>query len=124
MSVTLWLPYPPSVNHYWGTRGKIRFIGAKGKEFRAEVLARWYQARQQGFGRARLEVEILLCPPDRRRRDIDNSAKAMLDALAHARVFEDDSQIDRLVIVRGQIEKGGAAVVTVKEIGKCVEWKG
>lgn len=118
MSVSLVLPYPPSVNHYWGTKGKIRFIGAKGKAFRAEVMSRWYQARQQGFGRARLEVEILLCPPDRRRRDIDNPAKAMLDALAHARVFEDDSQIDRLIIVRGQIEKGGAAVVTIRQIGE------
>lgn len=115
--VVLSLPYPPSVNHYWGTRGKIRFVGAKGKEFRAEVMRVWYQARAQGFGRARLTVEVTLYPPDKRRRDIDNPAKALLDALAHARVFEDDSQIDRLVIMRGPVEKGGVCVVRISEFG-------
>jgi crossover junction endodeoxyribonuclease RusA len=105
------------VNHYWGTRGKSRFIGAKGKAFRAEVLARWYEARLQGFGRSRLSVSILLHPGDRRRRDIDNTAKAILDALAHARVFEDDEQIDELNTKRGAQLKGGACVVTLREAG-------
>jgi hypothetical protein len=38
MDIHLTLPYPPSVNHYWGQSGKRRFIGKKGKEFRARVV--------------------------------------------------------------------------------------
>ncbi len=43
-------------------------------------------------------VEIILCPPDRRRRDIDNCLKALLDSLTHAGVWEDDSQVKRLTV--------------------------
>lgn len=116
MTVSLVLPFPPSVNHYWGTRGKTRYIAAAGKAFRTEVLARWYEARQQGFGRKRLQVTIVLHPGDRRRRDVDNCCKAILDALAAARVFEDDEQVDDLHTKRGAIRRGDAcAVVTVRE---------
>ena len=114
-AVTVELPWPPSVNHYWGTRGKARFIGAAGKAFRAAVLAAWYQARAQGFGTARLSVTLLAHAPDRRKRDLDNILKATLDALCHARVFEDDAQIDVLDVRRRKPEKPGRVVVTVAE---------
>jgi crossover junction endodeoxyribonuclease RusA len=39
-------------------------------------------------------------PPDRRRRDLDNLLKALLDSIEHAGVYEDDSQIDLLVARR------------------------
>ena len=39
-------------------------------------------------------------PPDRRRRDLDNLLKPALDALQHAGVYEDDSQVDWLVARR------------------------
>jgi crossover junction endodeoxyribonuclease RusA len=48
----------------------------------------------------RLDVRINLTMPDRRRRDLDNAMKPLLDALQHAGVYEDDSQIDRLLIER------------------------
>ena len=35
--IKLELPYPPSVNHYWGQSGKNKFLGKKGKEFRIAV---------------------------------------------------------------------------------------
>jgi crossover junction endodeoxyribonuclease RusA len=54
--------------------------------------------------------------PDRYRRDLDNVCKAMLDALGHAGVYQDDSQIDRLEIVRGAVRAPGAAVVMIEEI--------
>ena len=110
-SATVWLPWPPSVNHYWGTRGKARFIGAKGKAFRVEVLSAWNRARVQGFGNARLTVALVAYPPDRRARDLDNILKAALDALQHARAFEDDSQIDRLIVDRGEVRKGDSGVL-------------
>ena len=69
--------------------------------------------RRQGFGAARLRVDIVACMPDKRRRDIDNLSKATLDAMAHARVYEDDSQIDDQRIHRGPQKKGGGLIVEV-----------
>ena len=51
--------------------------------------------------------------PDRRRRDIDNVGKALLDALQHAGCFDDDEQIDVLHIERRTVIKGGACRVVV-----------
>lgn len=110
-SVTLTLPYPPSVNHYWGTRGKARFIGAAGKAFRAAVLGIWYEARTQGFGRERVRVDVTLHPKDHRQRDIDNPVKALFDAMEHARVFENDSQIREMGAIFGEVRKGDPCVI-------------
>ena len=115
-SLLLNLPYPPTVNHYWGQRGKARFVKSEGLAFRAAVLAEFYRMRRQGFGAARLRVDIVACMPDKRRRDIDNLSKATLDAMAHARVYEDDSQIDDLRIHRGPCKKGGGLIVELWEI--------
>ncbi len=116
MSATVWLPWPPSVNHYWGTRGKIRFIGAAGKAFRQQAAVAWYATRQQGFGNTRLAVSITAHAPDRRRRDLDNLCKAALDALAHARAYEDDSQIDRLTVERGEVRKDAGLLITIGRV--------
>lgn len=114
-TATVWLPWPPSVNHYWGTRGKIRFIGAEGKAFRQATNVAWYATREQGFGNARLVVSVVAYPPDRRKRDLDNILKAALDALTHARAYEDDSQIDRLIVDRGEVRKDAGLLITISE---------
>lgn len=127
------LPWPPTVNHYWGHRaagGRVyKFVGQKGKDFRAEVieLMEPYKERcmehfQKGI---RLRVVVHIYPPDRRRRDIDNLGKALLDALDHAGAYDDDSQIDDLRFVRDleDIVKGGKVVVTIQEL-KATEVKG
>lgn len=67
----------------------------------------------------RLCVSILLYPPDRRVRDLDNYFKALLDALTHTNLWLDDSQIDELRIVRGEVKKGGECLVRISEIGDC-----
>lgn len=64
----------------------------------------------------RLRVEIEVYPPDRRKRDIDNVCKATLDALAKAGVYQDDSQIDVLLITRMGIVSGGCLEVKVQKV--------
>lgn len=108
------LPYPPSVNHYWGARGVHRFLTAKAKAFRAATAEAVLLSRQRGFGAARLSVCIELNPPDRRVRDVDNCLKSILDSLCHAGVFDDDGQVDRLLVERGAVVKGGACKVRIE----------
>ena len=61
-----------------------------------------------------MQVEITLYPPDRRIRDIDNCIKSALDALVQGGAFNDDSQIDVLIVQRGEIVKGGRAKINLK----------
>jgi crossover junction endodeoxyribonuclease RusA len=59
----------------------------------------------------RLAVEIEAHVPDKRKRDLDNLFKAVLDSLTHAGVWADDSQIDALRIVRKPV--GGMIKVRI-----------
>lgn len=61
-------------------------------------------------------MTLLVCVPDKRKRDLDNVAKATLDALQHAGLYDDDSQIDELRIVRGNKVDGGLLFVNLEEI--------
>jgi len=108
------LPYPPSVNHYWGSNGKRRYILPAGVEFRDRVfniLAGCKQLR----GNVALKIEVY--PPDKRRRDLDNVLKAILDALQHADAMKDDNQVAALHVWRRDTRPpDGAVVVTLTRV--------
>jgi len=103
--MNLELPFPPSVNSYYRSirRGNIcqSILSAKGREYSHSVLE---QIGEQKPIQGRLSVSVTLFPPDKRKRDLDNYMKSLLDALTKIKVWEDDSQIDRLTIQRGPIE--------------------
>jgi crossover junction endodeoxyribonuclease RusA len=105
---------PPSVNHYWGVNGKQRFIGKEGKQFRLAVAEAVAEAGIKLEGR--LAIHIALFPANRRRFDIDNRIKPLLDALQNAGCFEDDEQIDELHINRQEITPGGRCTLIILPI--------
>ena len=95
------LPYPPSINHYWRHVGPRTLISREGRTFRTNVcalLGGGGPRKPPAGGRIALCMDAF--PPDRRRRDLDNIQKPVLDALQHAGVYEDDSQIDLLITRR------------------------
>jgi crossover junction endodeoxyribonuclease RusA len=116
MEAFLVLPWPPSVNSYWRHSARGTYIGKPGREFRKGALAAIAKEQPEPFGDSRVSVVIELRAPDRRRRDIDNHTKGICDALTHAKIIDDDSQIDLLKVIRGPIEKDGAAYVTIEKI--------
>lgn len=109
------LPFPPSTNTYYRRVGAKTLISAKGRSYCAAVVKACAEARLARKD-GRLAVVIEACPPDRRRRDLDNLLKGLLDALTHGGAWEDDSQIDRLTIIRGPIKALGCVEVTISEI--------
>lgn len=108
------LSYPPSVNHYWRHVGDRTLISGAGREYRQRVAD---ELAHQGVDTAggSLSLFISVHPPDRRRRDLDNILKALLDALQHGGAYQDDSQIDSLRVVRSHSVPGGKVTVLVTE---------
>jgi len=84
------LPFPPSVNGYW-------------------------RSTRQGVLISELEVHLVLCPPTRAKRDLDNFQKALFDGLTHAGIWKDDSQVKRMTVEWGPVTKGGKAEITISD---------
>lgn len=110
------LPWPPSVNNYIRRAANRSYMTKQGKAFRGEVCDTILGEETLGTLTGRLAVFIELIPPDRRKRDIDNHVKAVLDAMIAAGVMNDDSQVDELQVKRLHVEAPGACDVTITEI--------
>jgi crossover junction endodeoxyribonuclease RusA len=111
----LTLPWPPSTNHYWKSfKGRV-VISTEGRLYRKAIIDQ--VIIQSGVRRFEkdLRIEIEVFPPDKRRRDIDNLLKSLLDSLTHAQVWIDDSQISDLRIFRNK-QIAGMVKVRVYEI--------
>lgn len=109
-SLNIVLDWPPSINQYWRRHGNRYFISAEGQQYRKNVIYSCYEYKQCFPKENRLRVDIEAYPPDKRRRDLDNVLKSLLDSLQHAGVYEDDCQIDKLSIIRLQPLCGKVAV--------------
>lgn len=118
----LTLPFPPSVNTYWRAPNKgplagRHLISEKGRQFRTAALASVIEQlrRKPKPLDGELSVSVILYPPDRRNRDLDNYGKALFDALTHAGVWHDDSQMKRMLVEWGPIVPKGSAEIIIKE---------
>ena len=114
MTITLTLPWPPSTNTYWRHVGTKVLISAEGRAYRKAVADQVLIQRGAKRLAGRLHVDIIAHVPDKRRRDLDNLFKSVLDSMTHAGVWLDDEQIDSLAIRRGPI--GGMLNVLVREL--------
>lgn len=94
------LPWPPSANTYWRRNGERYFISSTGQAYRKHVASACYELAKSFMAEDRIRISIQAYPPDRRRRDLDNICKALLDSLQAATIFPDDSQIDELNLKR------------------------
>jgi crossover junction endodeoxyribonuclease RusA len=114
--ITLDLPISPTINHAYGVaRNGRKFIRPAGVAFR-QAVCEIVAERQLPMITGRVSVFIAVHMPTKRRADIDNRVKAALDALTHAGVFLDDSQVDSLHLVRRGVVKGGKMTVVISEI--------
>ena len=119
------LPYGPSMNMYWRSRVIVpkdypkrkafanTYVSEEGIAFQMSVKA---IVHAKAFGlklTGRLAINLLINPPDKRARDLDNLLKPILDALMYAGLYEDDSQFDAIFIRRGQVIKGGSMLVQI-----------
>jgi len=113
--IEITLPWPPSVNTYWRNFDGRMIISARGREYRETVGDQMTLQKMVKHFKGQLKVEIEAFRPDKRRRDLDNLLKATLDGLAHAGVYEDDSQIVDLRIYWAK-NIGGMLKIKIEEL--------
>lgn len=91
--IQLQMPWPPTVNSYYSVARGRKILSKAGRDFKRRCML-------QSFEPLHLTENISLflyyVPPDKRRRDIDNLSKAVLDALTDNKIYEDDSQVKHL----------------------------
>ena len=114
--IWLALPMPPTINHYYQSRGKKRFLSASAKAFRVDALAAFYKDGKIAPLVGSLRLSVVLSFSTRRGCDLDNRIKSLQDALQWAGFFQTDAQIDILRVVRGPRGSVGECLVCLEEI--------
>ena len=120
---TLKIPYPPTINHYYGQRvvtpkngGRPyvgKYIGAAGKNYRDSLVTKMRLAKVEKV-LGMIQMWIGVHPPDHRGRDLDNILKCVWDALEEGGLYENDSQISTFRMDRLPIMPGGLVVIKVR----------
>ncbi len=120
------LPFPPSVNGYWRAPNKGTSIGKhlvseRGRKYQAETYAMVIEQlrRKPKAITEHVSVSVVLCPPTKAKRDLDNYFKALFDALTKANVWADDNQIKELSAKWGPVVKDGRVELVINEVTVC-----
>lgn len=111
------LPWPPSLNSYYGhTRYGQKYVKKKGELYRVAV----YKAVRKQVGRLHftqpVAVFITFRPPSKVHEpwDMDNFKKAMFDSLTHCNFWKDDSLVYRDYSEKGEYGGRGSVHMIVE----------
>lgn len=111
------LPYPPSVNAYYGIicSGGIphKYVRDKGKNYQKEVNQYIKDNNYDIQANIPLKVTMYITPPSLGKHDIDNILKALFDSLTLAKFWEDDSFVRDLHISYNPARKPGSILMHV-----------
>jgi Holliday junction resolvase RusA-like endonuclease len=91
------LPFPLSVNNLFFNTKRGRVKTTRYQAWLREVSS---VLKSQGlvYIPGKVTVRILLIRPDKRRRDVDNYGKSLIDSLVLNGIIEDDSLIEKLML--------------------------
>lgn len=117
-TLTLTLPWPPSVNRIWRAVAGRVVLSEPARRY-AITCANALPTGRVVPLRGRLRVVMTLHAPSaqaKSRYDIANREKHVFDVLTRQRVWLDDSQIDELTILRAEPRGAGVAILHIHEL--------
>ena len=113
----LLLPYPPSVNSLWRHAGKRTYRTAKYMSWVEEAGKHIAKQDTPETIAHPVKIELAIGRPDKRRRDIDNLIKSVLDILCHHQILEDDHWVHHLDVYWSE-EVVGCQVIIKDLVGQ------
>lgn len=112
---TITLPWPPSKLSRNSSQGDYNGKARSARLYRSDALiCALRDARGHKAPDGQIMLDMTFCPPDLRRRDLDNllaMAKQGIDAIAE--VLRVDDECFEFTLRRGPKVKGGAVVVKI-----------
>lgn len=112
--IKLKLPWPPTINHYYTrTRSGKVIKNTSSQSYMNSVSLMIKSQRHKKLECANYRVDVLVYPPDARRRDLDNLLKCLLDVLQHAGIYSDDYLVTKLYVERRDVRALGELEVTI-----------
>lgn len=122
--IILYLPWPPTVNSYYKTsRSGHKYLDKSVGAFRDAIHTALHEQVPGLELVDPLFIDVFLFPPDKRKRDLDNYMKGLLDAITVSGLWEDDSQIDQLHIYRGETISKGVVVMEISEAAPIIKYE-
>ena len=103
--------WPPTTNTIYRNVNGRTILSARARKFFTDGI-RLVEPPKRPINEP-VQVHIKLYPPDRRKRDIDNHLKAVLDLMKKAMVWTDDSLVDKLSVSRETVVPKGKFVIEI-----------
>lgn len=107
------LPYPPTINTYYTIARGRKILSSKGRRWKNQAQCYLYEQNAAKGGEGPYAICISVRPPDKRKRDIDNLLKPLLDSLVEYGAISDDSEVVDLRIRKFNPIKGGSVEVLI-----------
>lgn len=108
------LPTPPSVNRLWRVTGRRMYRSRQYTDWINEVTLALETERRPEIDYP-FNIEIIVGRPSRRRMDIDNRAKAVMDVLQHCKVIKDDCLAQRVTMMWDNELEGAKVTIWAAE---------
>lgn len=108
---------PPSINTYYRRAGTTMYLTKKGREFKKNMLEHLQNVLEYKTDplENRLKVCIEIKFKERRKRDVDNYNKAILDSF-NGVIWTDDEIIDELTTKKSYGNKENMIIITIEKI--------
>lgn len=109
------LPWPVSLNAYYRIRQNRIMVTAEARNYRQKACFLAYRLRR-AFWHDKIYLKIEAYPPNKRKFDIDNVLKCLIDSLQEAKIFENDSQIETILIEKKEIQDPAKVIISISKI--------
>lgn len=96
--------------------GNRIILSREARNYKDKVVKQLSVLRLKSFGKDRLRVTITAYMPNRRKRDLANIDKVLIDSIEASGLFDNDEQIDDVRYLRGPVAPPGRVHIVVESL--------
>jgi len=123
MKTDFFLTFPPSINRYYSKTRNGVYLSAAGRAFQTSgILFLREQLGDHPLIDYPIHLSLILYPPDKRSRDLDNYIKPVQDCIQNSGLLINDYLINQLEMFRGYSQTPkGSVFVRIREAAPILQ---